>query len=467
MNESKSLFNRVYVRHGLSLLLVVASNGVVADWSACPALAAPPAIDGAMLRRKQDDQQRARAMARDLLTSVLDVQLRQLEENGLTEISVYRDIKVMHSNIGNLVDTEMAQVVQQLADAQDLDPEERESSFIEARQTIRNIVIRLSAERQNLLRRLKSAELAEQVKRLIKHQTAVQEQTVRIPEESKTLQESLAIRTREDQRDVGGLFVQLVGTLSDVRNWGGTIGEGATAGIALLSEKQVGKHLDQAEKLRDADYTVASHQQVLVIAGLQDLLRVIERTQGLLDSREQQTIEKVRELLAAEKALRDQVAQLDQGVAVPEEIVNQQSALQQKVAALSSEITGTRTAQEHVEAAAQAAFEATAKLLENETNSALASQNSVIGRLSALEAELTRQAASSTTDQAAAELKADVARLEQAEKLISEAATRIDTALEKVAEAPAATPESAVEAAAQAKEKNTAGQGNRSVTPEC
>ncbi len=113
------------------------------------------------------------------------------------------------------------------------------------------------------------------------------------------------------------------------------------------------------------------------------------------------------------------MAQLDQGEPVPEEIVNQQSALQQKVAALSSEITGTRTAQEHVEAAAQAAFEATAKLLENETNSALASQNSVIGRLSALEAELTRQAASSTTDQAAAELKADVARLEQAEKLIS------------------------------------------------
>ncbi len=304
MNESKSLFNRVFVRHGLGLLLVVASNGGVADWSAAPALAAPPAIDGAMLRRKQDDQQRARAMARDLLTSVLDVQLRQLEENGLTEISVYRDIKVMHSNIGNLVDTEMAQVVQQLADAQDLNPEEREASFIEARQTIRNIVIRLSAERQNLLRSSNRQSWPSRSS----GSSNIRPQCRNRP--------SVFLKNRKLFRKawpfvlakISGMWVVCLCNL-----WG-HFQMSATGGAQLARAQLL--ELRYCQKSRWANISISREEssrcrlcsrQSSAGSGhcrAADLLRVIERTQGLLDSREQQTIEKVRELLAAEKALR-------------------------------------------------------------------------------------------------------------------------------------------------------------------
>src|SRR5579863_8641924 len=63
------------------------------------------------LQRKQEEQQRARTMTRDLLGGVLDVQLRQLEENGLADQEIFRDIKLMRQNLNHLVETEMSKVV--------------------------------------------------------------------------------------------------------------------------------------------------------------------------------------------------------------------------------------------------------------------------------------------------------------------------------------------------------------------
>ncbi|MCA9114825.1 MAG: hypothetical protein KDA79_07030, partial [Planctomycetaceae bacterium] len=76
------------------------------------------AVDGTSLRRRQLDQQRARIMARELIDTILAVQLQQLEENGLTDLPIYRDIRTMRASIGELVETEMNSVVAILAAAQ-------------------------------------------------------------------------------------------------------------------------------------------------------------------------------------------------------------------------------------------------------------------------------------------------------------------------------------------------------------
>ncbi|OYW16931.1 MAG: hypothetical protein B7Z55_13560, partial [Planctomycetales bacterium 12-60-4] len=60
--------------------------------------------DRAALVRKQEDQERARAMTRSLLDGVLQLQLRQLEENGLTDLPVYRDIGLMREHLQEIVD---------------------------------------------------------------------------------------------------------------------------------------------------------------------------------------------------------------------------------------------------------------------------------------------------------------------------------------------------------------------------
>ena len=218
------------------------------------------AVDKLSLRRKQVDQQRARAMAQKLVTTAIDLQLNQLEDNGLTDLPVYKEIRSMQKNIGGLVETEMADVVELLLDAQNLKTaEERDAGFVKARASIRDIVIKLAVERQNLLRRLKNAEIAEQVKRLIKLETGTMKTTRSLPEESQTQREKLAVQTIEDQRDVKGLFLHLVQSLVDVSSWGGTLGDGALRGIRILKTADVGSHLDKAgTELEATRYSAAT-----------------------------------------------------------------------------------------------------------------------------------------------------------------------------------------------------------------
>ena len=96
-----------------SWLSTVAFPAVVL-WLLAGMAAAAGAVDEKVLERKQEDQQRARAMARELISSILDIQIQQLEENGLQEMEIYRDIKTMRANLGELVDrgiTERCKVI--------------------------------------------------------------------------------------------------------------------------------------------------------------------------------------------------------------------------------------------------------------------------------------------------------------------------------------------------------------------
>ncbi len=174
---------------------------------------------GESLRHKQEAQQRARAMARELISSILDIQLKQLKENGLDKLPIHGEIASMRENIDKLIGAEMAEVVDLLVEAQSLAPAERKARVGEAREKIREIVIRLSVERQNLLRRLKVAELSAQTRRLIQLEKGVLRVTESIPEQPRLQQETLTLGASQDQRDVKALFARLVDTLADVSAW--------------------------------------------------------------------------------------------------------------------------------------------------------------------------------------------------------------------------------------------------------
>ena len=263
------------------------------------------------LQRKQEDQQRARTLTRDLLGGVLDVQLRQLDENGLSDQEIYRDIKLMRQNLNHLVETEMSKVVDLLAEAQRLPVDKRESAFVEARQQIRTVVRQLAVERQNLLKRLKIAELAEQVRRLIRQQTVVQTATKGLPIETQTRQEALTLKTIEDQRDVKELFLHLVDTMVDMKSWSGLLAMASADGLRILKAAEVGKHFDSAgRQLQAVKYTVAYDEQELVIKGLKELLKVIERTQGALNSEHMASIDRIRALIDRQKQLREETRSL-------------------------------------------------------------------------------------------------------------------------------------------------------------
>src|ERR1700722_2527930 len=94
------------------LLVAAVLHGLVSAPAETPAPMTPAA--------QRQAQERARAMARELVTSVLDLQLTKLEVNGLDKLPIYGEIKAMRKNIDRLIEADMAEVTNLLAQADGL-----------------------------------------------------------------------------------------------------------------------------------------------------------------------------------------------------------------------------------------------------------------------------------------------------------------------------------------------------------
>ncbi|MBS0263388.1 MAG: hypothetical protein JSS02_15710 [Planctomycetes bacterium] len=383
----------------------------------CVALAAGPAsaVDTNALRRKQDAQERARDMAKQLLTGVLDIQLQQLEENGLKQLPLYRDIANMRKNIGALVDKEMEQVVELLALGQKGTDTDRDDAFRQARQMIRQIVARLAAERQNLMRRLKSAEIAAQVQRLIDLESKVWQTTKGIPEQLPARQEALLLGAIEDQGDVKQMFLQLVETLADVSQWGGPLGTGGTEGLQILQAAGVGKELDAAgTHLAALRYGEAATSQQRVIKGLRLLLEKMNDTQSALSPDRSSAVALARQLMDQQEKLRDQTKQADLTQPDAEKLVEAQAEIRKQLNNLSQALSQMPAAETLLEQAKAAAYEATGKLFEARGDEAIAEQTKVLANLASLAEQMSQAADVASSDRSSQEAARQVRDLEQA-----------------------------------------------------
>jgi alanyl-tRNA synthetase len=183
------------------------------------------------LKNHEQAQKRATDVARGLVANMLDLQLRQLRENGLENSQLGRDVRLMRDEIDTLVKQEMQDVIALLVKAQEVTPKEREAIVNEVRGKTRDIVITLAAERQKLLRRLRMSRLESQVKELIARQSAIRDVTAGLLKQTEGAREKLVLAARQDQRDVRTLFATLEHALQDVASWGGEIGAEAIGGI--------------------------------------------------------------------------------------------------------------------------------------------------------------------------------------------------------------------------------------------
>ena len=411
----------------ISAVKKIALSVLVLAITAAPALA----VDKLDLRRKQVDQQRARAMAQKLVATAIDQQLSQLEDNGLTDLPIYKEIQSMQTNIGGLVEEEMAGVVDILLDAQSLKTtDEREAKFVEARTAIRNIVLKLAVERQKLLKRLKTAEIAEQAKRLIRLEGEALTTTKSLPEEAQTRREQLTVQTIEDQRDVRELFLHLVETLSDVSEWGGPLGDGAVRGLRILKAAEVGQHLDRASReLETTRYAAAAVEQATVIAGLKKLLEEIQHTQGVLSSDNQSLLDTVKQLAEQQQELREKVEQADlSDLAQTNELINEQKAIQEALQDLATQLPEDARAEAHLESAIESAEEAGEEIFSNEKDDAQDSQREVEGQLAALEEQLMLGPQQDLQNKTAEELAEVVRGLEEQKADLQQAAAQQEAA---------------------------------------
>ncbi|HMC12665.1 MAG TPA: hypothetical protein VKH44_15300, partial [Pirellulaceae bacterium] len=381
------------------------------------------AADTDALRHKQQAQEKARAMAGELVGAVLDVQLRQLDENGLKSLPIYRDIASMKGNIGGLMRTDMDAVVQLLIEAQEGKPEDRLAKLNVARAKIRDVVVQLMAERQKLYRRMHVAKLAAEVKQLIALQIRTHDVTASLPERRSDERERLALATIEDQADVNKLYYQLVAALADVSTWGGPAAAGASDGLRILKAAQVEPELKSAAAaLGKADFPAASVSQRAAIKGLSALLEKLEETQGLIDSDREAALRLVRELLITQQDLRDQTRQSELTERTAEPLIERQTRLQKELSKLATALAKFPTTESLIEQAKAASFEATANLFEEKQTQALDEQNRVIGNLAQIENVLAQGLDLGQADKSADELAAEIAKLQELKKQLEEAA---------------------------------------------
>ncbi len=406
----------------ISLSLVVGlSSARAEDKPKAPAGEGP--LGTSALRARQEMQLRARDMARELLNGILDMQLKQLEQNGLEKHDIYRDIQNMHRNIDGLVEVEMRDVVDLLVRAQQADPEQRPAYFTRARAEVRQIVARLAAERQNLAHRLRVAQLSAQVKMLIEKQTGVRRATGGLAEQPGQLQADRTLDSLQNQRDVQTLFVQLVNSLVDVATWGGPVGAGAADGLRILKAGQAGQEVDRAvAALESSKFTDAVTSQQSVISALWELLlEKLEAMQGLVASTDEEALAAVRDLMKRQETLRHETKQADLADRASEELTDREGEIHKDLAQLNTLLDRLPAAQPLLEQAKKAAYNATGDLFDKKKSEALDEQSKTSSALAQLERKLMQAAEQESADKSAAELAQEVKNLEKVQKQLSEA----------------------------------------------
>ncbi|MGA2035686.1 MAG: hypothetical protein ABSG68_25845, partial [Thermoguttaceae bacterium] len=229
---------------------------------ACAAVVSAQMLPTERARQQQQLQQQVRIMARDLVGSVLDLQLRQLKENGLTADTWYKEIGAMREHLDELIAAEMPQVIVLLTKVETAGKAERQAVFAQAREKSREIVIRLLVERQALLRRLRMAEIVAQIEQLIRLEIRTRDATDALPAQPEDRRAAMNLTVLEDQRDIRATYGQFKEGLAEVSRWTGPFGVEAGEDLKLLATSGVDQEVVSAEsRLRAAQFVDAVQSQ--------------------------------------------------------------------------------------------------------------------------------------------------------------------------------------------------------------
>lgn len=388
-------------------------------------------------QRKLQAQQQTRAAAEALVAGLLEVQLRQLEENGLTGLPVYREIAEMKRHLTEIASESMEEIAALLAQLAETPAEAQPPLTQAVREKVRQVVAALMAQRQQIYRRLKVAHLAADVRQLLARQSKAQAATQALPAAPAIERPALALAVREDQADVHRWYYQLLALLEDVRGWGGPAAEGAARGLALLRVAQTEAALRAvAEALAQADFAAAAQGQQAVVDALTLLLAELEASQGLDAAGREAALALVRELAAQQQTLRQQTQQTLTAPPQAALLVDGQTALHRQLGQLALMLRRFPAATPLVQAAQEAALAAASELFQERPEPALAQQAHVVRHLAHLEQLLEAEVADSS-GQSADALAAQVARLTALRKALTRLSEAWPAAADRISQVPA------------------------------
>ena len=257
-------------------------SNLLIGWVCCLPLAAQqqasPAAsslaDRIQIDRYKVNQQRARDLTTDLLSILVDRQMQQLEDNKLTELPLYEDLKSMRGRMGQLAQAKMPDVIELLVKADIARPSERQELMTQVHSRMREILRDLLRERERLRLRRQQAELIERIGEIVIQQKSTLDNTLTLS----TAQEQLVLSTIDSQKNVSVLVDAFDETLELVQDWTGELGKLATECKNVLKTNDVEKLLDQAESQLEAtkfDEAAGTEKEIVTI--LEGILLKIRR----------------------------------------------------------------------------------------------------------------------------------------------------------------------------------------------
>ena len=369
-------------------------------------------------------QQQAQQMATQLVSGTLDLQLRQLQENGLEHLPVYAEIKSMRRNIHELVDREMRHVVEQLRQADQVTGRPQELLRQQARAEIRQIVVRLMAERQKLEQRLQVSRLSAQARQLLNLQRRVHQATQSLSAQDNVRRQQHAVTAIADQSDVIAVFEDLLGTLAQVRSWGGPRSGAALEGLQLLRAGDAGEILQEIlATMQQADFETAAGQQTTALQIFQTLLQRLDRDRGVDGAQRTALLKQIRALILLQESLREETRAAATAELSSDDLVERQTTVHQTITGIenpSADFTAVKPLWQQAETAA---FDAVEDLFSESKAAALAEQATVIGSLAQLADHLQQSSSDRQSEKSAHELSLEIRRLETLAKALNEAKT--------------------------------------------
>ena len=387
------------------------------------------------LRRRQ--QQLTVDAARQLIAEVLDIQLEQFAENGLTTLPVYRDVRQMRSNLDQVSHRDMRHIIELLNAAQLATGAQQAASLQQARTTARDVVAVLMAERERLRQRLKVAHLQAQLKQLIGKQQEVRTETRHLHDIARHQRDAATVSALEDQRDAHTLYEQLLESLQTARQWENREGQAAADSLKQLQGKNVENLFVQAESaLSLAEIDGAAQHQTEILNHLSSVLERIAAAQGLDQFDRSSTVSRIRDLMTAQRQLVDDTKEVDTSdLSKLDTLSRRQHDIRQQLEELDAPVSGLTAGQLLLQQAQAAAYQAEGKLFEGAREEAMGQQQDVLRNLdelkSLLETAVPAEPSTQIPDNVASQIEqmeqlaGALAELsEQQEQIVEDAATR-------------------------------------------
>jgi hypothetical protein len=418
--------------------------GTVVAYSAVFAMRAASAqqqnrLSSESLQASQQLQQTARQTAHELVSGILESQLSQLEQNGLKNLEIYHQITLTRNEMEAMAEQAMPEVVALLQEAERV-PTSRESAFQQARGKMREIVVRLTIERQKLLRRLRIAQLAAQVRSLIDRQTAVRKATESLSDATRGRQVEVTLATIQDEHDVAALFTQLIAAFDDAAALGGDVRTTAAEGLRILNSGQPASLVNMANAdLESAKFSEAVANQQAFIGVLNEVLQKLESSQGAFDKSAHETLAALRDLEQRQAELRRQTQQADQQNAQLDKLVERQSEIRKDLDKYTAALEKRPAIKSLLEEAKAAMDRAAADLFNSHHEDAISDESKAFDGLAQVERAVQQVADAHAPNRSAADLAAQIRQLQSLQRQVAAAQKQEHKAAENRENAQSAT----------------------------